>query len=1092
MNKIFKKIVQTILAISLLVNLGVVVHAATYSQDTEYTGEITVSGYSFSYVWSWTLVTNSDGALRDTSTGADGIVSDNDSNQITLKAVSSRGSYYTILGSKVWRAFAQDAVLTCTITNTSGKAINFTYDANNITGDLANGTGNSKALKAGEQVAVTVTANTDAEVTTVAETNAYIKITAVEENGGKLTLGSSVFGKYSYQFGDEAATEALAGTGNAYSDTVASGTEVSLSEPTVTTSGYQFYGWMSGGSLLTRDTEYSMTMGEDPVNIYPVFLKSELVTMADSGTGPFLTGSANYHIFWKDAVASASNDGGNIILVENYTLPTTLEENGLNASVGSVGLSNGVPTYQVPAGITFVVPYSSENSTATNDTITDINSNNAGSAYKTLTVPSSCTIQVNGTVNVNAEVCIKGGGRFSGVVNGGYGKIILDGAMNIASGAHLYARGYIVASDHVSHSIDSSLGRIQVNSGATVHMPLQLMDWRGGNSVSAVKNNVFPLNAYYFQNIMVETVYESGASLYGQYAAYVLSTAVTGETCLVAKSGTAMFLNTTGNITTNYQYKDDRFVIQVNGDVQINEVSVELMGIYNVSTSGKDIPINGNISIYICNGSAVTIDEKLKLLPGAEITIEDGGTLTTSSNIYLYCEDDYIDTWRRESSDGVGRRRLNVSGLIEGAGQTILEDPAVVRVEGTLNVIGTGRIWESTKHPGGIVGLNGGTVYFQNLSASDAVPTVNEVVNAAESVTGYTGWTPVTALLAGYSTSADDYKPFSAPGAGTYHADGSWVSDTNAMWYQSKETVAASCTEEGYVLYNCTGGEGRKVSDGTSATGHSYGEWVLTTRPTSSTKGIETKTCSKCGDKQTREVIAVAQTTIADGTEMYCISLQEAIENTSDNFITMLADTTENTYTIDKAVTIDLNKFKVEVGGVASDVTVTGIDSGTNGFQSVPGTNLGSINVAAVAPEEAVNGKYYIAITDGSVTTFHRVAVAVTSCQFIYDKPNEKQYIVVQGTFKGTDQSVAELTDLGFKFTDTGSTTAGKSNLEVPSDKNYNGTEWSYYYGRDFDSPVTGKVTVQALMEFGQETTPFMSNPTEDLVELYKTFLGEI
>ena len=221
-------------------------------------------------------------------------------------------------------------------------------------------------------------------------------------------------------------------------------------------------------------------------------------------------------------------------------------------------------------------------------------------------------------------------------------------------------------------------------------------------------------------------------------------------------------------------------------------------------------------------------------------------------------------------------------------------------------------------------------------------------------------------------------------------------------------------------------------------------------------------------------------------------SLQSAVDAfaSNDSYIQMLADTTESTYTINKAVTIDLNKFKVEVGGASA--TVTCIDSGTNAFASVPGTNLGSINVEADAPTKAVNGKYYIAITGDGVTTFHRVAVGVTCCQFIYDKPNNKQYIVVQGTFKGTDQSVAKLTDLGFKFTDTGATTAGTADFVDPSDTSYHGVTWSYYFGRDFDSSVTGTVTVQALMEFGQGATPFMSNPTEDLVALYKEFLNRI
>ena len=48
------------------------------------------------------------------------------------------------------------------------------------------------------------------------------------------------------------------------------------------------------------------------------------------------------------------------------------------------------------------------------------------------------------------------------------------------------------------------------------------------------------------------------------------------------------------------------------------------------------------------------------------------------------------------------------------------------------------------------------------------------------------------------------------------------------------------------------------------AKGHIYGEYVVTTEPTCTESGVETKTCSVCGDEQTRLVAALGHTEVTD------------------------------------------------------------------------------------------------------------------------------------------------------------------------------------------------------------------------------------
>ncbi len=70
--------------------------------------------------------------------------------------------------------------------------------------------------------------------------------------------------------------------------------------------------------------------------------------------------------------------------------------------------------------------------------------------------------------------------------------------------------------------------------------------------------------------------------------------------------------------------------------------------------------------------------------------------------------------------------------------------------------------------------------------------------------------------------------------------------------------VAATCTESGYTAgVYCNDCEsyisGHQV---VAARGHSYGDWVTTTKPTCTAAGEQTKTCSVCGDTQTQSVAA--------------------------------------------------------------------------------------------------------------------------------------------------------------------------------------------------------------------------------------------
>ncbi len=66
-------------------------------------------------------------------------------------------------------------------------------------------------------------------------------------------------------------------------------------------------------------------------------------------------------------------------------------------------------------------------------------------------------------------------------------------------------------------------------------------------------------------------------------------------------------------------------------------------------------------------------------------------------------------------------------------------------------------------------------------------------------------------------------------------------------------TTPPSCITEGYTRYTCACGDGW-VGDHTEMLGHNYSDWTTTKEPTTEAEGQQTRTCSRCGETETRSV----------------------------------------------------------------------------------------------------------------------------------------------------------------------------------------------------------------------------------------------
>ena len=113
---------------------------------------------------------------------------------------------------------------------------------------------------------------------------------------------------------------------------------------------------------------------------------------------------------------------------------------------------------------------------------------------------------------------------------------------------------------------------------------------------------------------------------------------------------------------------------------------------------------------------------------------------------------------------------------------------------------------------------------------------------------------------------------------------GATVTETIAKLSHSYTTtvVAPTCTADGYTLHKCSVCGTSYKDSTTKATGHSYGNSVVTKQPTCTAEGTKTKTCTKCGATVTETIAklshsytttVVAPTCTADGYTLHKCSV---------------------------------------------------------------------------------------------------------------------------------------------------------------------------------------------------------------------------
>ena len=620
--------------------------------------------------------------------------------------------------------------------------------------------------------------------------------------------------------------------------------------------GYRFKGWydVASGKCISTDAKTALNFDSNRT-ITARFVSKELAL--------FETGGQIFDDL-NEAIAEAQ---------KNLPATITLAESGKITE-----------NYTIPSKVTLLIPFD-EAKTCYTSTPTAITSAPAATPFRTLTMAagSSLTLANGAAISIGGQYYAASGGQ-QGRIVGPYGYIKMESgsAIDVQSGASLYAWGFI-----------SGSGAVTVESGGSVYEWYQILDFRGGSASSEMGNKVFPFSQYAVQNVEVPLTLHAGASETVYTAVYAMRKINPTSIPFIGDKG--MFKLTSGSLTKAYDGATDRIIYTIDGVAEVNSLNLKLAGM-SVSSSSYVLPLTNNMTINLTTGSKLTINQTASLLPGVQASIAEGAELVVSSGKSIYIYD--VDEWGGYCGSGDAQ----YMSVVVAPGRTGKRAPLAdvkVDVNGTLTAIGG--IY--TTAGGADICSSAGTGAY-NQQGTPGTETKTYQYTQKGSVTAHE--IPITAAKLHNADGTYTETANASAGDTINYVSGVWggtpCAHENTELRNAKE---ATCTEPGYTGDTYCKDCGEKIGTGTAipakghtevideavaatcttpgktegkhcsvcneilvaqevipAKGHSWDKGVITTSPTCSDAGVKTYTCTVCSETKTEVLDATGHTPV--------------------------------------------------------------------------------------------------------------------------------------------------------------------------------------------------------------------------------------
>lgn len=344
--------------------------------------------------------------------------------------------------------------------------------------------------------------------------------------------------------------------------------------------------------------------------------------------------STNYNEAHKDvtfAVKAARVDGGSLMTVEDALgrtgTITLAEANGVYAKAF---LSAG--DYTLASGATLLLSASSDSSALGSATY---NSDAGAPSYvdtisdyieHVLTIMTDANLTVNGNVRIQG-ILGRGTVGYSGGTSGKHSQLVNNGTMTFNSGSNLDAKGFVKGS-----------GTATFKSGANVYSPFVVIDFRGGTNTVTVfnKGKISPFSQYEMPNVQCRQIYEAGAKHTGYVDLYASGKHNTDKKEVIGSSGIIQI--SSGYLEKTYDRSAQKATLTIVGTATLGSLTLSVSGV-DAKMADVQFPIPWTYNVNIGDGTTattLTAPYKYKVLTGANVTVAQNATLTTSEAVIVY------------------------------------------------------------------------------------------------------------------------------------------------------------------------------------------------------------------------------------------------------------------------------------------------------------------------------------------------------------------------------------------------------------------------------------------------------------------------
>lgn len=465
---------------------------------------------------------------------------------------------------------------------------------------------------------------------------------------------------------------------------------------------------------VAESLEYYEPVFEGGAETFTAYLKVKSVGIGDTST--------LYTI--EDALKNASS--GTVIVKYDTAFA--------DASVKELAY-NGDRYYTVKSGVKLLVPYDGNYSTDVDNKGEMLTSDASTSkdAFVTLIVSQNVNLQVYGKLMAAGQRTATGQ-KTSGVAAHGDIETQENATITLYSGSEVYAIGFIFGE-----------GSMTAKSGAVVYELFNMYGWKGGTISLGIKDDTFPLNQYTLNSLIIDTTFEYGAKYYAKASITAMKVTVAADALFLSNDDNAFIqLSEGGELVKRFDEVHGNVYFDMYGDSRFNNLEIDLGKIlifwdYSISTAGVQIPIPGNFRMSVKSGTTtVPSDVQIKLLPGAQVTVEKGATLDIQGALYGYGEGcaTYSDGLTKWQDGKLGRGYPYTSAYTSTHRLSSVKldytdtTPAKLNVGGTVNVASGGIL------AAGVYGLDGGKLVVDGgASLSGSIQEDNSADGANDTFT---------------------------------------------------------------------------------------------------------------------------------------------------------------------------------------------------------------------------------------------------------------------------------------------------------------------------------------------------------------------